>query len=188
MLEAVVRGAWLSDRLQRLGPSDTLEEFGAAVAEALAATGGIGRDLGARSVRTAAERDGYYRCYVEGATAEESALFAEALDELLAPLANPRYIIPRYIAAPPGSSLEALRLYLRQAASGRVGDTVVYHAVPAYLAANKSRVKAFQAAWNRFVSAGEALYMQDPRAQAIVEMQRGEDPFAVTTQMRSVWR
>jgi hypothetical protein len=63
-----------------------------------------------------------------------------------------------------------------------------YHAVPDYLAANKSRVKAFEEAWNRFVSAGEALYTQDLQARAIAETQRGEDPFAVTTQMRNVWR
>jgi hypothetical protein len=188
MLEAVVSGAWLSDRLQKVGPSDALEDFGAAVADALAATGGIGKDLGARSVRAVAESDGYYRCYLEGAKTEESALFAESLDELLAPLTNPRYIIPRYIASAPRSSLQALGLYLRQASSGRVGDAVVYHAVPGYLATNKTRVTAFQKAWNRHVSAGEALYMQDPRAQGIVELQRGEDPFAVTTQMRNVWR
>jgi hypothetical protein len=48
-------------------------------------------------------------------------------------------------------------------------------------------VSAFEKAWNHYVSAGSALYFKDPRAQAIFEIQRGEDPFAVTTQMRTLW-
>jgi hypothetical protein len=57
----------------------------------------------------------------------------------------------------------------------------------AVLGANKTRVQAFEAAWNRRVSAGRALYQDDPRAQAIIQLQRGEDPFAMTTQMRTLW-
>ena len=37
------------------------------------------------------------------------------------------------------------------------------------------------------VSSGRALYEGDPKAQAIIQLQRGEDPFAVTTQMRTLW-
>jgi hypothetical protein len=65
---------------------------------------------------------------------------------------------------------------------------MVYHAIPAYLAANKQRARAFQRAWNQFVSAGDVLYANDPRARAVIGLQRGEDPFDVTTQMRSVWK
>jgi hypothetical protein len=32
------------------------------------------------------------------------------------------------------------------------------------------------------------LYANDPRARAVIGLQRGEDPFDVTTQMRSVWK
>jgi hypothetical protein len=63
----------------------------------------------------------------------------------------------------------------------------VYHAVPTVLGANKARVQTFEAAWNRRVSAGKALFQDDPRAQATIQLQRGEDPFAVTTQMRTLW-
>jgi hypothetical protein len=78
-------------------------------------------------------------------------------------------------------------MYLRQNAGGRVGNAIVYHAVPGYLAANKDRANAFQRAWNRYVSAGDVLFRSDPRARAILEVQAGDDPFAVTTQMRTVW-
>jgi hypothetical protein len=65
---------------------------------------------------------------------------------------------------------------------------VVYHAVPAALAGSGERVAVFGRAWNRYVSAGRPLSSQDPEGQAVIEVQRGEDPFAVTTQMRTLWR
>ncbi len=179
---------WLRQGIGRLSPSDALEDFAAAVAEALQTTGGISPELGSDSVRLVAQPDGYYRCYLAGASEAESRLFAESLDELLAPLAAPRYLIPRYVAELPRSLFAAGRLLLRLSRERRTGEQVVYHAVPVYLAANRKRVLAFRRAWNRHVSAGEPLYWKDPRAQGILEVQRGEDPFEVTTQMRVLWR
>ena len=68
------------------------------------------------------------------------------------------------------------------------GASVVYHQVPAYLAANRQRVKEFQRAWNRYVSDGEPLFYQQPEAQAIIQVQEGADPFEVSTRMRTLWR
>jgi len=171
----------------RLGPSSSLDDLAAAVAEALIATGLVDNRLTAAAVRVATQPDGYYRCYLEGATLQDSSVFASSLDELLAPIQSPRWIIPRYVSSPPGNVLGGLRLLIGRFAKNRMGATVVFHSVPTVLAANKARVQAFEAAWNRRVSAGKALYRDDPRAQAIIQLQRGEDPFAVTTQMRTLW-
>ena len=171
----------------RLGPSSSLDDLAAAIAEALIATGLIDNRLTAAAVRVATKPDGYYRCYLEGVTLQDSSVFAASLDELLAPIQSPRWIIPRYVSGPPRNFLGGLRLLAARFANDRVGASVVYHAVPAVLGANKARVQAFEAAWNRRVSAGKALYQDDPRAQAIIQLQRGEDPFAVTTQMRTLW-
>jgi hypothetical protein len=180
------------DSLGRLGPSDALEDFGRAVADGLSAVGAIDRSLGAGAVRVVAQSDGFYRCYLAGASAEESRRFAEALDEVLAPLWNPRYLVPRYVAEPPRSTLEALWRYLELSARQTFGvaptGRVVYHAVPGYLAANRERAEAFRIAWNRHVSAGRPLYGQSPAAQAILAVQRGEDPFGVSSQLRTLWR
>ena len=171
----------------RLGPSSAVEDLASAIVEALAATGVVDSRLSATMVRLVSQPDGYYRCYLDGAGLRDSAVFAAALDELLAPLRTPRYIIPRYVSAPPSGPLEALTLFARQFGNPRIGATLVYHAVPSVLATNHDRVKAFEAAWNRHVSSGKALYEGDPKAQAIIQLQRGEDPFAVTTQMRTLW-
>ena len=66
-----------------------------------------------------AQPDGYYRCYLEGASLEDSGAFAAALEELLGPIQQPRYIIPRYIARAPTSTLGALLLLVRQSARRR---------------------------------------------------------------------
>jgi superfamily II DNA or RNA helicase len=171
----------------RLGPSSALEDLAAAVAEALATTGLIDSRLTASAVRVVTQPDGYYRCYLQGASLQDSSVFATALDELVAPIQSPRWIIPRYVSAPSQSFFGGLRLLAGRLVSPRLGSTVVYHALPALLGANKARVQAFEAAWNRRVSAGKALFQDDPRAQAIIQLQRGEDLFAVTTQMRTLW-
>jgi superfamily II DNA or RNA helicase len=171
----------------RLGPSSSLDDLAAAIAEALIATGLVDNRLTAAAVRVASQPDGYYRCYLEGATLQDSNVFATELDELLAPIQSPRWIIPRYVSAPPRNFLGGLRLLAGRLGKNRVGAAVVYHAVPALLGANKSRVQAFEVAWNRRVSAGRAIFQDDPKAQAIIQLQRGEDPFAVTTQMRTLW-
>ena len=185
-------GFWVSrsldTALNKLEPSDALEDLAAAVAEALKSTGGVSEKLGPESVRVVVQEDGYYRCLLDGATADESALFAESMDELLSPLAAPRYIIPRYVVEKPRSLVQTALLALRLSAGKKTGSSVVYHAVPAWLAANKDRATAFAQSWNRYVSAGEPLYWKDPQAQAIQAAQHGEDPFDVTTQMRSLWR
>jgi hypothetical protein len=147
----------------------------------------VSEGISEAAVRVVVQPDGYYRCYLAGATLEESNLFATALDELLSPLRQPRYLIPRYIAQPPTSTLAALALLIRQSMRPGRGAAVVYHAIPAVLATNRERADLFAAAWNRHVSAGEPLFEGDPRAEAIVELQRGEDPFDVLTQMRTLW-
>ncbi|HEY4026016.1 MAG TPA: DEAD/DEAH box helicase family protein [Candidatus Dormibacteraeota bacterium] len=191
-LAAVMGGAWWTGRAVRahlvdVGPAAMLEDLGAALAEALSATGLVRPALGLATVRVSPLPDGTYRCFLEGASLQESRTFADALDELLAPIDQPRYVIPRYVAAPPASAWSALWRVLRPRWS-RAGLQVVYHAVPSVLAANRDLASAFGRAWNVHVSDGEPLYQRDPRAAAVIELQRGEDPFAITTQMRTLWR
>ena len=138
-------------------------------------------------MRVVPQQDGFYRCYLSEASSDEAQLFAESLDELLAPLDNSHYIVPRFIPGDPRTLPACLGIALRGAPARLPTRSVVYHAVPSALGANRMRVSGFEKAWNRYVSAGTALYFKDPRAQAILALQRGEDVFAVTTQMRTLW-
>jgi superfamily II DNA or RNA helicase len=188
-LAAVAAGSWwtgrsMRERMAAAAPTALLDDLAAALREALQAAGLVGREA---RVRLTVEPDGCYRCLLDGASLEDSRTFAEALDELLAPLDQPRYVVPRFVDDAPRTAWAALWTVLRHAA-GRPGRRVVYHAVPAVLAVNHTRAETFGRAWNRHVSAGRPLFQRDPRAQAIIDLQRGEDPLAVTTQMRTLWR
>jgi len=43
-------------------------------------------------------------------------------------------------------------------------------------------------AWNARVSPGELLYTSSPEGTGILAARRGDDPFEVTTQIRTLWR
>ena len=167
--------------------SGSFADMAAATADALRDAGLVSQ--GAAALRIEPLPDGEYRARLAAVSAAESATFAAALDEVLSPLAHPRYIVPRLFVAPP-------RRQAGRPATGRRGAdaadgapaTVVYHAVPAVLGGNARLARAFATAWNARVSPGEMLYTGSPEGTGILVAQRGDDPFDVTTQIRTLWR
>jgi hypothetical protein len=173
-------------RLAAAPASGSLDDLAAATADALHAAKLTSR--GSDAVRVEAQADGGYRARLQEVPAAESALFAEALDEVLAPLSQPRYVIPRLILAPPAGPAAAAGLAVRRLVTGYVPATVVYHAVPAALSGNKKLAVAFERAWNARVGPGSVVYAGSPEGTGILAAQRGDDPFALTTQIRTLWR
>jgi superfamily II DNA or RNA helicase len=173
-------------RVAAAGSDGSLEDIAAAVADALHAAGRTSR--GGDSVLVEAQSDGSYRARLRDVPAGESAQFTGALEETLAPLAQPRYVISRLIIAPPRGAGGATALALRRLATGRIPAAVIYHAVPAALSANKKLATDFQRAWNARVSPGEVLFTGSPEGAGALAAQRGDDPFALTTQIRTLWR
>ena len=173
-------------RLTAAPASGSFADMAAATADALHAAGLTSRDSAA--VRIEPLRDGSYRARLADVAATESATFATALEEVLSPLAQPRYIVPRLFIAPPQDARAARRLARKHHGRPGVPATVVYHAVPTVLGVNAKLAKAFAAAWSERVSPGEMLYTGSPEGTGILAAQRGDDPFAVTTQIRTLWR
>ena len=56
------------------------------------------------------------------------------------------------------------------------------------LGARKPLAAPFEHAWNNRVSPGQMLYTGSPEGAGVLAAQRGDDPFAVTTQIRILWR
>jgi hypothetical protein len=139
-------------------------------------------------VRVEAQPGGGYRARLQEVPEAESALFAEALDEVLAPLSQPRYVIGRLILAPPAGPAAAAGLAVRRLVTGHVPATVVYHAVPTVLSGHKKLALVFERAWNARVGPGAVVYAGSPEGTGILAAQRGDDPFALTTQIRTLWR
>jgi superfamily II DNA or RNA helicase len=166
-------------------PSGSLEGMAMAVADALHEAGLVSRNGAAVQLEPL---PGGYRARLADVSAAESAMFATAVEEVLSPLAQPRYIVPRLFLPRPAGRRAAIALAVRRLTGRGVPATVVYHAVPAALGTNRKLAQVFARAWNARVSPGELLHVGSPEGTGILAAQRGDDPFAVTTQIRTLWR
>lgn len=191
LVGAGVGGRRYAAQLRALGSSAeveqtaTLRQMAAAVADGLHAAGVT--SVGASGVRVVGAPGGEVSCELEAPTAD-SVVFAASLDELLAPLADPRWLVSRLVLPLPAAAADRRRLARARALGRPVEAAVAWHAVPAALGRSKSRVAAFEAAWRTHVGAGRLVLAKDPEGSALVDLLRGEDPFAVTSRLRTVWR
>lgn len=124
---------------------------------------------------------GYLRVFLAEAAEDDSVTFSTAMRELLGPLGNPRYVIPRFvdhIRDTFWSSLlpEILGRYLKR----RLRRCAMIHAVPSSLAKNRELVAIFQRHWNRLVSPGQAQFTQRGEADAMLEEARRTGQVATT--------
>jgi superfamily II DNA or RNA helicase len=167
------------------GQAATLRQLAAAVADALHATGGT--TVGASAVSVRAGRDGWVRCELEADDAQ-SRLFAACLDELLAPLVDPRWLVSRLVLPVPATAAERRRLAVARTVGRPVDAAVAWHAVPAELGRSKTTVAAFDDAWHTHVGTGRVVAGREAEGQALVALLRGADPFRLTSRVRAVWR
>lgn len=163
-----------------------VEQLAAVVADALHATGRACR--GADAVCVVPTQDGWLRCELTGVAVEESERFAVALDELMAPLAEPKYLVGRRVVHVPATRRGRIALAAR-ALVGLPSDdaVVVWHAVPKAWQSGHL-LESFCSAWEKWVGPARTLSADSPEGQAVLALFRGEDPFAVTTQLRTLWR
>jgi len=117
----------------------------------------------------------------------ESELFATSLDELLAPLTEPRYLLSRLVVTIPTDASARWWLAARRAAGLHVDAAVTWHAVPTWLARNRQRAQVLHQLWTQAIGPSELLRATTPEGAAVLELLRGADPFAVTSQMRTTW-
>ncbi|MFL2952027.1 MAG: DEAD/DEAH box helicase family protein [Candidatus Thalassarchaeaceae archaeon] len=127
-----------------------------AVSSSLQALGHIGFDV---KVGGGSRGGGWMRTYLEEASEEESALFAEAMEEVLGPLENPRYVIQREVKVVSETWLsdllpEVVGKYFRR----KKNVLSMFHAVPKKLCRNMEDAKVFERQWNWKVSPGEVQY------------------------------
>ncbi len=113
---------------------------------------------------------GYVRLFLERAAPEDGALFTEAVREALAPLDQPRYVIPRYADEVTDTWVSHLlpdlfARYFRR----RERRMAMLHAVPSALAKKKELADVFARHWNVHVSPGEAFYTHRGAGQELLE-------------------
>ena len=162
-----------------------LRQLAEVVADAL--HGAAGTSVGADGVRLRAGRTGPVALELE-APDLESARVATCLDELLAPLAEPRWLVSRLVVQPPTTDADRQRLARARALGRPVDAAVAWHAVPAWCGRSRARVAAFEAAWRARVGAGRLVLARDPEGMSLLDLLRGEDVLGVRTRLRTTWR
>lgn len=124
----------------RYGPvAVSMQKIGRALLESLVQTGDIQTPLHHMGVKVEKLEGGYAACSLSGATTYEKSIFLDALQEILDPIQNPRYLLVRR------SSILGLR-------------RKDYHAVPALLGKRKETAEFFAARWKRHLAPPELIY------------------------------
>lgn len=162
------------------------ERVARAVADGLLA--GDLSPAGADAVRVLVQPDGEYRCFLGGVSTEVSERFAVALEEVVSPMASPRYVLPRWLVDPPAPGLPGWWTGLRAATGLLRPSGVVWHSVPSVLGVNARGARAFAEGWRRWIGGGDPVYTGNPEGAGVLATHRGNDPFDVTTVLRLSWQ
>lgn len=97
-------------------------------------------DIANLKVEASADSQGAVYCHLEGGTTFEKSAFITALNEIISPIDNPRYVITRE---------NKFMLFIRQRD---------YHAVPEVLAQNKEVAEYFRTQWQSFVGPCDLIF------------------------------
>jgi superfamily II DNA or RNA helicase len=145
-------------------------------------------EVGADAVRSATEPDGTYRIELAGVSTAVSLKFTRALDELVSPVDEPRWFIPRYELPPLPEAPRARRAAARAWLRGRApANVVVYHPVPAVFARPARRLDIFAGHWRRWISPGTPIATSTPEGEGVLVTHRGRSPLDATTALRVAW-
>jgi hypothetical protein len=116
---------------------------------------------------------GYVRLVLAQARKADSALFTQALAEVLGPLRRPRYVIPRLADIEHSTWLSRwLPRVIGQYFARRIRQVVMWHAVPTVLSSSKSEAVLFEHRWNQYVSPGQAVYAHRGMGREMLEAAR----------------
>ena len=183
---SLVATAALAESRRLSHAPNALEQLAAAIADALKAAGGTER--GSEALRITPDPDGWIRCELSGVPTDQSLRFTTALDELIAPLAEPRYLLGRKILTPPNGRL-ARPLFAARAVVGLpLPGAVAWHTMPRWFTRRKDRRQCLRQAWQEHIGPARQLRADSPAGHAILELFRGENPLSVSTQLRTTWR
>jgi hypothetical protein len=126
-----------------------------------------------QSLRVVSGESGFGFVYVklEGGTIEEERYFLEAMEALLNPVENPRYLLIRR--------------------NQRIGLSATdYYAVPDSIGAHKAAVGNFISQWKRYVGAVDCVYTRTMEGRAVLLKARAKSlsaSFLKKAERKSVW-
>ncbi|MEE2641841.1 MAG: DEAD/DEAH box helicase family protein [Planctomycetota bacterium] len=134
------------------------------------------------SIQIGERNGGFLRVFLREADEEENRLFVDSLYEILGPLSDPRYMIPRLVSRKVDTWIsKILPSIVGRFFQKEKKVRVMFHAVPTLFSKNRGQVAVFERGWNAFVSPGEAVFTQRgsgekllAQAKAAGKRKRGE--------------
>jgi superfamily II DNA or RNA helicase len=176
--------AWVRLRRMERELADTapLDLIAHAIAEAYVELGELSQGAAA-SLAIEPRTSGYLRVFLQQATPLESMLVTTALEQLLEPPGNPRYLVSRLV---PGTRRGTARR-LGRLLLARPPFRQCWHAVPDDLGRNKARAEAFARAWRRWLGPGQLRFTQRSDQGRAALAQAGAQAATHETKTRKVW-
>jgi len=157
----LVQWGMLSMKIKGFLSKISFRDFISSAAEALAATmkeaGLISQKAHPLPTRRS---DGSIRVRLEDASPEESALFAEALKELLGPYGRQRYLLVSYLPRIPRSPWRAMTWRAE-----RDKAAWVTYPVPAILGTHRDKADQLAGAWSESLGPSEAVYVRGKKGK-----------------------
>lgn len=99
------------------------------------------------------------RLFMATANANDAKIFAQSLSEVLGPIDDARYIIPRKVDVYEANWLSRwFPEFAGRLMQSKKRQLIMWHAVPTSIATKKEFVLEFQKHWNKKISPGQALY------------------------------
>lgn len=120
--------------------SKDIQQIGDALLNSLVKAGTILTDNSKLKVETSVDNWGAVYCHLEGGTTFDKSSFINALQEVIAPIDNPRYVIIRK---------NRFMVFVKQKD---------YHSVPEILGRNKNLAEFFQNQWERLVGTCDLIF------------------------------
>jgi superfamily II DNA or RNA helicase len=146
-LPKCLKALWLFLRHGSIASS--MKQVGKAVLKAMVQGDQIETSISQLKVVTRPLNYGFVICSLRGGTTRERSIFLDALQEVLGPIENPRYVLVR-------KSL--LGWFVRKD----------YHAVPAVLGRNKDLAEYFRKMWARHVGSVDLVYTRTPEGRRLL--------------------
>lgn len=120
--------------------SKDIQRIGDALLNALMKAGAIHTNRSALKVEASVDSQGAIFCHLEGGTTFEKSTFINALQEIVAPVDNPRYVIVR----------KSRSVFFRKQED--------YHSVPGILGRNKELAEYFRHQWQQLVGPCDLIF------------------------------
>jgi superfamily II DNA or RNA helicase len=120
-----------------------IEYIGMALLESLKEARIIKTPLLELRIEASVDNEGAIYCHLEGGSTFEKSMFISALQEILMPIDNPRYVIKRKSTA---------LFFIKQED---------YHAVPEVIGRNKNLASYFEYQWSKYVGDSELIFTRN---------------------------